>query len=343
MTIDPGYMLDVLLRLANTPSPTGSSAKAIDLIASELADMGITAKKSRKGALLATIAGRDASRHRALSAHIDTLGAMVKEIKSNGRIKFTPVGGYSMNSVEGEYCGVETSAGSVYTGTVLFAKTSVHVYRDPEKVERAPENMEIRLDERVSSAADVQALGIEIGDFIHFDPRAVITPSGFIKSRHLDDKAGVAVLLAVAKHFSTHVPETQTHLFISNFEEVGHGASTGIPEETEELIALDLGAIGEGQASDEFTVSICAKDSSGPYDIELRRRLVSIAKEESIGYKVDIYPYYGSDASAALRAGANLRACVVGPGIDASHAHERTHVDALVNTYRLMVSYLSRP
>ena len=339
--VDVEYIVESLVRLLNTPSPSGSTERAIELVAQEFEKLGVCYQKTRKGGLLATIEGKDRSRCRALSGHVDTLGAMVKDVKTNGRLRFAQVGGYTMHSVEGEYCTIESSSGTLYTGTILSTKSSVHVYHDLDKFERSLENMEIRLDERVSSAKEVESLGISIGDFIHFDPRCQVTQGGFVKSRHLDDKAGVAIILGVAKFFAGREPPAHTtHLYISNYEEVGHGASYGIPGDTEELVAVDMGAIGEGQSTDEFTVSICAKDSSGPYDLTLRKHLSSLAKESGIGYKVDIYPYYGSDASAALRAGANLRACVVGPGVDASHSYERTHKDALANTCALMVEYL---
>ena len=340
--VNTDYIVDILVNLARIPSPSGQTDRAIDFVAAEFGKLGVATAKTRKGALLASVTGVDPSRQRALSGHVDTLGAMVKEIKTNGRLKFAQLGGYTMQSVEGEYCTVETSEGRPYTGTVLSVKTSVHVYRDLDKFERNLDNMEIRLDERVACIKDVEALGIEVGDYIHFDPRTQVTSSGFVKSRHLDDKAGVAVILGAARYFAERgAPATTTHYYISNYEEVGHGAACGIPPETEELLAVDMGAIGEGQSTDEFTVSICAKDSSGPYDTSLRRRLVSIARAAGIGHRVDVYPYYRSDASAALKAGADLRACVVGPGVDASHAAERTHRSALENTCRLVAAYLS--
>jgi len=339
--IDVEYTVEFLMRLLNTRSPSGLTDRAIDLVAEEFNKLGIRFTKTRKGGLLATIDGQDKSWCRALSGHVDTLGAMVKEVKSNGRLKFSQVGGYTMHSVEGEYCTIEASNGALYTGTILSVKASSHVWRDLDKFERSLENMEIRLDERVSTAKEVEALGICVGDFVCFDPRAQVTPSGFVKSRHLDDKAGVAIMLGAAKFFcGAERPARTTYFYVSNYEEVGHGASYGIPEDAEELIAVDMGAIGEGQSTDEFTVSICAKDSTGPYDLKLRKHLTSLAKECGIGHKVDIYPYYGSDASAALRAGANLRACVIGPGVDASHSYERTHKDAIANTCRLLVAYL---
>jgi putative aminopeptidase FrvX len=342
LAVDTRYMVDVLVRLCKTPSPSGSTERAICLVEQEFLAMGFKPQRTRKGSLLVTIPGADKTRERALSAHVDTLGAMVRDIKANGRIKFAQIGGYMMQSVEGEYVTIETSSGRQFTGTILSIKPSTHVYRDADKLERTLDNMEIRLDEKVFSAADVRVLGIEVGDFVTFDPRTEVTESGFVKSRHLDDKAGVAIILGAARHFSESgtSPATTMHLYVSNYEEVGHGAAFGIPLAAEELIAVDMGAMGDGQSTDEHTVSICAKDSSGPYDKRLREHLVSLAKARSIGYKVDIYPFYGSDASAALRAGANLRASVVGPGVDASHAFERTHKEALFNTCALMVAYM---
>ena len=205
------------------------------------------------------------------------------------------------------------------------------------------DNMEIRLDEKVSSKEDVEKLGINVG-ILYFDPRVTITPSGFIKSRHLDDKAGVACLLGMAKYLVDNniTPKYTTNLFISNYEEVGHGASAAIPEKTFEFIAIDMAAPGLGQTSDEFSVTICAKDSSGPYDLELRQRLVKLAEENGLNYKIDIYPYYGSDGSAALRAGYDFKVGLIGPGVDASHSYERTHREAIENTIKLGILYLTK-
>ncbi|NLW22623.1 MAG: M42 family metallopeptidase, partial [Tissierellia bacterium] len=280
-----------------------------------------------------------------LSAHVDTLGGMVKEIKSNGRLKFTQIGGYVWSTVEGEYVQVENSQGKLYSGTVLITKASSHVHGEETKTtERNMDNMEIRLDEKVSSKEDVEKLGINVGDFVFFDPRVTITPSGFIKSRHLDDKAGVACLLGMAKYLVDNniTPKYTTNLFISNYEEVGHGASAAIPEKTFEFIAIDMAAPGLGQTSDEFSVTICAKDSSGPYDLELRQRLVKLAEENGLNYKIDIYPYYGSDGSAALRAGYDFKVGLIGPGVDASHSYERTHREAIENTIKLGILYLTK-
>lgn len=341
------YAADTLLELVNIPSVTGKTGAAVDFVARELSTWGLAVRRTVKGSLVATLPGRDkaAKGERTISAHLDTLGAMVKEIKSNGRLKFAQVGGYMFQAVEGEYCTVETSGGRRISGTILTTEASVHVHDEPAKLERAQKNMEIRLDEPVRTRAEVEALGVSVGDYVSFDPRAVRTPSGYIKARHLDDKAGVAVLLAVARQLSQlgRQPAVTTHLFFSVWEEVGHGAAAGLPPGTRELLAVDMGAVGEGQASDEQAVSICAKDSSGPYHYGLRQHLVALAEREQIPFRVDLYPHYGSDASAALRSGAEVMAGLIGPGVDASHAYERTHLSALEATGRLLLAYLETP
>lgn len=343
--IDVSYIAQATVELCRIPSPTGFAHDAVAYMEQEFARLGVETRRTKKGALLATIAGKDTTNHRALAAHVDTLGVMVKEIKSNGRLKLTRIGGFSMQTIEGEYVQVHTHDGKAITGTVLVTKASTHVHgQDHYKQERDDQSMEVRLDERVNSRAEVEALGIQVGDFVSLDARTVQTPAGFIKSRHLDDKACAAILLGLAKA----VREQQitlaatTHFFISNYEEVGHGAASGIPAETAELIALDMAAVGEGQTSDEYSATICVKDSSGPYDYELSRRLQYLAADQGIPYRVDIYPYYGSDASAALRAGGQFKAALVGPGIDASHSYERCHIDSLEHTAWLMLEYLKR-
>lgn len=341
--VDMQYCINKLVKILKTPSPTGNTRTVMDVVENEFKELSIDTYRTKKGALIATIKGENDNIHRTLSGHIDTLGAMVKEIKGNGRLKITQIGSYSWNTIEGEYCVVETSDGKEYSGTILTTKASTHVHGgETSKIERNENSIEIRLDEKVKSAEDVSKLGISVGDFVFLDPRTTVTESGFIKSRHLDDKAGVAAILAVAKYFKDNnlTPKYTTHFFISNYEEVGHGASASIPEKTAEFIAIDMAAPGDGQTSDEFSVTICAKDSSGPYDLELKNKLVKIAKQNNINYKIDIYPYYGSDASAALRAGWEFKHGLIGPGVDASHSHERTHKDAIENTIKLAINYL---
>lgn len=224
-------------------------------------------------------------------------------------------------------------------------QTSVHVYRDAGTAERNQTNMEIRLDEKVQTADETRALGIEVGDFISFDPRVLVTESGFIKSRHLDDKVSAAILLKLLKTYkenNTQLPHT-THFYFSAFEEVGHGANSSLSEKAVEYLAVDMGAMGDDQATDEYTVSICVKDGSGPYHYELRQHLVSLSEINKIPYKLDIYPYYGSDASAALRAGAEVKHALLGAGIESSHSYERTHTDSVEATERLVDAYLKSP
>lgn len=342
--VDMDYALRLLLQLTSTPSPSGHTDEAIALLEREFDALGLPHRRTNKGGLIATMRGEDDANHRLLSGHVDTLGAMVKEIKSNGRLKYAQLGGGAPFTVEGEYCTIITDSGRRYTGTILSTKASSHVYgKESEEQARKVENMEIRLDERVTNAAETRALGIEVGDFIAYDPRTQLTPGGFIKSRHLDDKASVAALVAAARCLVENriTPRATTHFFITNFEEVGHGAAFGVPQKTREFIAVDMGCVGEGIQATEYCVSICAKDSSGPYDAGLKRRLVALAQEHEIPFAVDVYPFYGSDASAALRAGADVRAIVIGPGVDASHAFERTHTDGIKATADLLVAFLT--
>lgn len=337
--------IDLLQKLVETPSPSGYTKEIMTFIANYLQDIQVSFKKSNKGAVIATIEGQDTTKHRLLTAHTDTLGAMVKEVKSNGRLKLSMVGGFKWNAVEGESCTIHTASGENIRGTILMHQTSVHVYKDAGSAERNANNIEIRVDEKVLNAEETKSLGIEVGDFVSFDPRFEHTTSGFIKSRHLDDKASTALLLQLVNTIQSEglkLPYT-THFYISNNEEIGFGGNSNIPAEVVEYIAVDMGALGDGQASDEFTVSICAKDSSGPYHYDLTRHLVDLAKDQNIGYQIDIYPYYGSDASAAIRAGFDIKHALIGPGIESSHAYERTHVDSLKHSAALLEAYVKSP
>lgn len=334
--------LKLVADLVSIPSPSGNTNDVISFVENYLAELKIETKRNRKGGLLVTIAGENSNKHRMLTAHVDTLGAMVKEIKANGRLRIDLIGGFKFNSIEGEYCQIETGTGKKYTGTILMHQTSVHVYKEAGKAERNQENIEVRIDEKVHTAEEVRKLGIEVGDFISFDPRVQITTAGFIKSRHLDDKASVAILLQLIKQIKAEnisLPCT-THFLISNNEEIGYGGNSNITAETVEYLAVDMGAIGDGQSTDEYTVSICAKDSSGPYHYGLRKKLVQLALENNIQFKVDIYPYYGSDASAAIRSGNDIAHGLIGPGIDSSHAFERTHRSSIENTSMLVYHYI---
>jgi len=342
-SIDTEYLQSFLTQLLNTPSPTGYAELAIAFTEQALTafpELALT--HTRKGALVATWPGDKSNAPRALTAHADTLGAMVKEIKSSGRLLMTKIGGYAWNTVEGEGCKVFTSQGELVRGSILFEMASGHVYgAKVNETKREDDNMEVRLDARTISLEETEALGIRVGDYIAFDPRVEVT-NGFIRSRHLDDKACVACLLTAVKalHDAGIKPSQTTHLLISNYEEVGHGAAAGIPPEVTELVCVDMAAVGEGQSSDEYHATLCMKDSGGPYHHSLSQKLCQIADSLNIPYKVDIYPYYGSDGEAFWHAGGDVAVALIGPGVDASHNYERTHLEALLATTQWVVAYL---
>lgn len=334
-------MVEFLVGLLRTPSPTGDTEQAMAMIEQAVGDLPLTLRRTRKGALVMTWPGAEAH-PRALTAHVDTLGTMVRQIKSNGRLALTSLGSFDWHAVEGEGCTVKTRDGVTFRGTILPVKASVHIYgREARTLERKAENYEVRLDARTESEDETRELGVEVGDFVYLDPRVEVT-QGFVRSRHLDDKAGVAAIYGalLALHRAGLAPRTRVDVLITNYEEVGHGGAHGVPEDAEALLTVDMAAAGEDQNSDEFSVGICAKDSGGPYHLGFRRRLEALAEEHGVPCKVDVYPYYSSDGEAAWRAGADLEVALIGPGVDASHAYERTHRDALEATAQLLVAYL---
>lgn len=331
-----------LKNLIEINSPTGYHVEVMEYIRSQLDELSIPYKETVKGAVVATLKG-ESSQGRLFSAHVDTLGAMVKSIKSQGTLEFTLIGGYMFNTLESENCMIRTSKGRLISGTVQTTKPSVHIDGgNARTLERIQENMEIVIDEKVSDAEDVKALGISVGDFVFIDPKLMMLDNGFIKSRYLDDKASVALLLEVMKELKDKPLKKTLHFFISNYEEVGHGAKAALPEDLQEFIAVDMGAPGNNQNSSEFKVNICAKDSSGPYDYDLRCTLENLCQEEGIPYATDIYPFYGSDASAALGAGYDIRTALIGPGVFASHGYERTHMESMKATFDLMMKYAQK-
>ncbi len=334
------YVTTILEKIVNIPSPSGYTKEVLKAVEKEAAGFGYASCYNKKGGLIIEVPGEE-KEVLGLSAHVDTLGAMVRSITSKGMLIMVPVGGYMMESIEGMYCKVHTRTGKTYTGTILTKEPSVHTYDDARTLERKPKNMEVRLDEMVDSEEDVRKLEISQGDYISFDPMYDHTNSGYIKSRHLDDKASVAVLLGVLKDISEseRKPKKTLKIAISNYEEVGFGASW-IPEDIEEFIAVDMGALGDDLSGDERKVSICALDSSGPYDYEMTNRLISLAKEKKIDYAVDVFPHYGSDAGAAIRGGHNIRAALIGQGVHASHGTERTHVKGMEQTLKLIEAYI---
>lgn len=341
-------MVDFLVGLLNTPSPTGYHVEAIDYVrrAFEALDLpGLRLEITRKGALLAFLPGDSSANPVGITAHTDTLGLMVKEVKSNGRLKCTALGGLMWAGVEFEGVTVRTHDNRRYRGCVSPVNPSTHVNRKIHNTDRDGDTMEIRLDVRTSSAAETRALGIEVGDFVFVDPRVEVTDTGFIRGRFLDDKAGVAAIYAalLALKQAGLKPAQDTHILIANYEEVGHGGSSGFPPDLAEVLTIDMGAIGEGQAGDEFSVSICVKDGGGPYHFDMNNKLRHLAEAHDIAYKLDIYVYYSSDGTAYWRAGGAARVGLAGPGVDASHAYERTHRDSLHHSAHLIARYLLAP
>ena len=341
--INTQFMLDFLSNLLNTPSPTGLAEPAIALTEQTLKTFpALKLSRTRKGALLATWPGQRDDSPRALTAHVDTLGAMVKEVKSNGRLKLSQVGGFAWNAIEGEGCTVFTRFGRSVRGSILLTKASTHVFgAEVNETKRTADTLEVRLDARTFSEQETLDLGIGVGDFVAFDPRVEMN-AGFMRSRHLDDKACVAALVTAVKALADAglKPARTFTLLISNYEEVGHGAAAGIPADAEELLVVDMAAVGEGQNSDEFHASLCVKDSHGPYHHDMSDRLRTLAEKHAIPYKVDIYPYYGSDGEAFWTAGGDVAVALIGPGVDASHNYERTHTEALLATTRWVLAYL---
>ena len=333
------YMLAQFEKLISIPSPTGYTSSVEKYTIECLKEMGYNPVTPHKGGVICELGGQ--GEPLMFAAHLDTLGAAIKTIKSNGRIKVTPIGGLNANNVEAETVKVITRFNGEYEGTFQLENASLHVNSNYNVERNFDKNLEIVLDEDVKTVDDVNKLGIENGDIISVSPRFRVTDSGYIKTRFIDDKASGAILLAVAKAVKdgTLKLNRKVYLNFTVYEEVGHGSSY-IPSCIDELLAIDMGCIGLDLTCTEMDVSICAKDSSGPYDYEMVSRLVSLSKELTIPYAVDIYPMYGSDVSAALRGGQNIRGALIGPGVHASHGMERTHSSAMLNTVNLILSYI---
>ncbi len=344
MKLDLDGMIEFLVGLLNTPSPTGDAGRAIQYVQDAFAGLPFETTITPKGVLVGTWAGERDDAPRAVTAHVDTLGAMVSEIKENGRLRVSRLGGWDWTSVEGEGVTILASNGQSYRGTILPTVASVHAHdKEERQAKRNNANMEVRIDARTTSDDETRELGIRVGDFVTFDPRVELTETGFVKSRHLDDKAGVAAIYGALSAMAEAglVPKQRTTIHISNYEEVGHGAATGFPDDLAELLTIDMAVVAPKQASDEFSVGICAKDSYGPYHLDMRRHLESLADDAGIPYQADVYPNYFSDGEAYWRAGGDVRLALIGPGIDASHHYERTHRESIEHTARLIVEYLS--
>ena len=337
--MDMNYCLDVLQKLLAIDSPSGFTDKAADYLMQELTALGYAPEKTRKGGVVCCLGGEEDAL--ILMAHVDTLGGMVSSIKGNGRLLISPVGGLRAENCEAENCVIYTRDGKKYTGTLQLSNASVHVNSNYGETKRTFETTEIVIDEATKNAAETRALGIEIGDFVCFDPRMTVTETGYIKSRFLDDKLSAAMLLAYAKELkdSGRTPKRKIYLHFTVYEEVGHGASASVPADVVEAISVDMGCVGDGLTCTEREVSICAKDSGGPYDYSVTTALVQAAKDAGVKYAVDVYPRYGSDVEASLRAGYDVRHALIGAGVYASHGYERSHIEGVENTLKLLEAY----
>ncbi len=333
------YILEQLKKLTAISSPTGYTLEVTDFLIDELSAMGFKPYKTKKGCVVCDLGGEE--NPLIVAGHVDTLGGMVQEVKSNGRLKLTKLGGLKASNCQGENVVIITRDGKRFDGTFMQNNPSVHVNADYDKTPLDFDNMEVVVDEKTSSKEQTLSLGIEVGDIVAFDPRTTITPSGFIKSRFLDDKLSVAIFLALAKEISqkTFKLNRKVTLFITVYEEVGHGACGAMPS-ANEILAVDMGCVGDGLTCTEHEVSICVKDGRGPSDFEMTSRLINLAKANNINYAVDVYPFYGSDADAALSAGYDIKHALIGSGVYASHGYERAHTDGVKNTYNLLKAFV---
>ena len=323
-------------------SPSGFTEKAALWVRNAFEALGFPAKITVKGGVLTDLGGQDTENGLLLEAHTDTLGGMVCRIKDNGRLQLTKIGGMRAENGETENLRVYTREGKIYDGTLQLCNASVHVNGSYGDAKRDFDTTEVVLDEDVKSAEDVRKLGIEVGDFVCFDPRTRRTNSGYLKSRFLDDKLSVGILLGFAKYLADNkiaLPR-KTFVHVTVYEEVGHGGAASVPTGVTEAISVDMGCVGEGLSCTERQVSICAKDSGGPYSYEVVGKLIAAAKKTGADYAVDVYPHYGSDVEATLSAGHDLRHGLIGPGVYASHGYERSHIDGVYNTLKVLCGYL---
>ena len=336
------FAVEKTMELLAIDSPTGYTRAAEDFVLRESSALGYSAQRTVKGGILIDLGGKNADDALLLEAHADTLGGMVAEIKGSGRLRIVNVGGLNANNTEAENCRVVTKFDGVYEGTLQLCNASLHVNGDYGSTQRKWDTVEVVLDEPVGSADDVKKLGISVGDFVCFEPRTRLTKSGYIKSRFLDDKLSVGILLGFAKYLRDEglTPERRVYVHVTVYEEVGHGGAASVPAGVTEAISVDMGCVGEGLQCTEHQVSICAKDSGGPYSYEVVQKLIAAAKKEKADYAVDIYPHYGSDVEATLSAGHDLRHGLIGAGVYASHGYERSHVDGVRNTLLVLKGYL---
>ncbi len=328
--------------LLSIDSPTGFTEKAANWVAESFRNAGFPVTVTAKGGVLVDLGGEDTQDGLLLEAHTDTLGAMVAEIKGNGRLRLTPLGGMNANNAEGENVWVYTRGGKTLDGTCQLCNASIHVNGSYNDTKRSFDTVEIVLDEDTHSAEDTRKLGVQVGDIVCFEPRTRRTPSGYLKSRFLDDKLSVGILLGLAKYIADGgtAPRRRTYIHITTYEEVGHGGAASVPAGVTEAISVDMGCVGDGLECTERQVSICAKDSGGPYSYAVVGKLIDAAKKSGADYAVDVYPHYGSDVEATLGGGADLRHGLIGAGVYASHGYERSHIDGVFNTLKVLAQYL---
>ena len=335
------YAWEQTAALLAIDSPSGYTEKAAAWVRDAFQALGFPAELTVKGGVLADLGGREGE-GLLLEAHADTLGAMVAQVKGNGRLRLTSLGGMNANNAETENVRVYTREGTCYEGTLQLCNASIHVNGSYSDVKRGFDTVEVVLDEDVKSGSDTGKLGIQTGDIVCFDPRTRRTASGYLKSRFLDDKLSVGILLGFAKYLKDHAVTLPRHTYVhvTVYEEVGHGGSASVPAGVTEAISVDMGCVGEGLSCTERQVSICAKDSGGPYSYAVVGKLIQAAKDTGADYAVDVYPHYGSDVEATLRAGADLRHGLIGAGVYASHGYERSHIDGVYNTLKVLCGYL---
>ena len=329
-------------KLLAIDSPSGYTEQAAKWVCASFQFLGFNAVLTTKGGVLVDLGGENSDDALLLEAHTDTLGGMVSQIKGTGCLKITSLGGMNANNAEAENVRIHTRDGRVYEGTCQLHDPSIHVNGSYNDTKRSWDNVEIVLDEDVRSAEDVRRLGIEVGDIVCFDPRTRRTASGYLKSRFLDDKLSVGILLGLAKYLKDQgiTPSRRVYAHITVYEEVGHGGSSSVPQGVTEAISVDMGCVGDGLGCTERQVSICAKDSGGPYSYSVVSKLIEAAKRTGADYAVDVYPYYGSDVEATLRAGCDIRHGLIGAGVFASHGYERSHIDGVYNTLKVLCGYL---
>ena len=329
-------------KLLAIDSPSGYTAKAAVWVKEAFEALGFEACITTKGGVIIDLGGKNEADGLLLEAHADTLGAMVSMIKGDGRLKMTALGGMNPNNAETENVRVYTRSGKVIEGTCQLSNASVHVNGDYSSAKRDWNSVEIVLDEDVSSAKDVRELGIEVGDIVCFDPRTRRTASGYLKSRFLDDKLSVGILFGFAKYLKDNgiIPARRVYCHVTVYEEVGHGGCASVPAGVTEAISVDMGCVGAGLQCTEKQVSICAKDSGGPYNYEVVGKLIEAAKKTGADYAVDVYPFYGSDVEATLRSGHDIRHGLIGAGVYASHGYERSHIEGVLNSLKVLCGYL---